>query len=132
MSDKEKSKDADEETTIVDAPKIQEEPRSEAFPELQISATIYEGTFKADNGQEVVLPTVPREVYALIRQPKVAYTLEKIDLHRFYKLPPTGVDVQRAYELIQNMKAYGNMKITSLEGEEMIVNITLELIAKAL
>lgn len=53
-------------------------------------------------------------------------------LDQYFKLPPWGVDVQRAYELMTTINDEGKDTITDKEGTKLQVKITADLVSAAL
>ena len=57
---------------------------------------------------------------------------KKLGIEEYFKLPPCGVDVQRAYELMTTMNKDGTAKPTDKDGQKVIVPVNEAIIRDAL
>ena len=57
---------------------------------------------------------------------------EKVGLSQYFSLPPWGIDVKRAYQVISTLTDEGAAQVEDKDGTLVQVHITKALISKAL
>lgn len=88
--------------------------------------------FRTEEGDVVHVPMIPQEVYAIMHKGTVVDILEKVDLYNYFDLPPAGIDCRRAYELMTSIDTQGIAHLTDMQGQNVQVLISPELIKDAL
>lgn len=98
----------------------------------ECDACLFKGHFfdKQERKVGVVLP--PDSFFKIPQMPRCQNILRQSGLDGYFSLPPWGVDVQRAYELMTTIDDDGVARITSKEGEEIHIKISEEMISAAL
>ena len=93
---------------------------------------VFRGEFAAPKHNKVGLVLLPSSFQTLGLEEGYIDIYKKIGLEDYFRLPPCGVDVQRAYELMTTIDSIGTADLTNKEGEKVVVSINENLIREAL
>ncbi|MCO5571360.1 hypothetical protein L7F22_025098 [Adiantum nelumboides] len=86
---------------------------------------------KAEN-DKIKATIMPQEILTLHQKPKVIKAVRATQLNTFFRLPPWGTDYMRAHELMSTIQYDGQAMLTDKDGSKVRVQITKEIVNKAL
>ena len=98
----------------------------------EANTCIFRGTFYDEERKSVSVILPPATFFKLHEDPVCQNAFNKVGLEKYFQLPPWGVDIQRAYELMTSIDDNGLAAITDRNGVKLKVQITEELVSEAL
>ncbi|MCO5553330.1 hypothetical protein L7F22_006851 [Adiantum nelumboides] len=98
----------------------------------QIPAHIFIAKFRDEEGDNIKMTIMPREIWTLHRRPEVSSAVRAVHLDNFFRLPPWGTNYLRAHELMSSIQYDGKAMITDNDGKKVEVLITKDIINEAL
>ena len=87
------------------------------------------GTFKTPEEAVWTVSIVPENLQLLAQHNDAMKIYEKVGLSQYFSLPPWGIDVKRAYEVISTLTDEGVAQVEDQDGTLVQVNITEALIS---
>ncbi|MCO5564207.1 hypothetical protein L7F22_017865 [Adiantum nelumboides] len=98
----------------------------------QIPAHIFIAKFRDEEGDNIKMTIMPREIWTLHRRPEVSSAVKAVHLDNFFRLPPWGTDYLRAHELMSSIQYDDKAMITDNDGAKVEVLITKDITNEAL
>ncbi|KAI5078964.1 hypothetical protein GOP47_0006635 [Adiantum capillus-veneris] len=96
------------------------------------NSRVFTGTFKTTEETAWTVSILPDNLQMLVRHQDVVTIYSKVALVPYLPLPPWGMDVKRAYQMLSSLTEEGTATIDDRDGMLVEVNITEELVSEAL
>ena len=77
---------------------------------------LFRGKFHTPEGKKVHMVALPNTFQQLGLEEKVQDVYAKLGIEFYFKLPPWGIDVQRAYEVMTIIDKIGTVTLTRKDG----------------
>ena len=82
--------------------------------------------------KEGTIMCLPKSMHALQKEEECMKILSLIGLDQLFHLPPCDIDVRRCHELLNTLQEDGTCMLSDQAGELVELNITQDIIVKAL
>lgn len=93
---------------------------------------VFEGKCKKADGQIIQVNMLPNNFWAMQAHSDLVEFYRRLGLARYFSLPPWGIDVKRAWQLMTTIGEDGMAQIEDMQNNMITVHITRSLIAEAL
>ena len=82
--------------------------------------------------KESTIMCLPKSMLALQKQEECMKVFTLTGFDQFFQMPPCDVDAKRCHELLTTLQEDGTCMLSDLEGEPMELNLTPDIVTRAL